>query len=227
MRGPWTPVVRARTGLCERSVRLGVSFADVTFVLLTGATRGIGAAAALALAGQGAELALVGRDAERVHETAEQARAAGGGAPGPRARRRPDARWRKSGASPPRSGGAERIDVLASNAGALFATRQQTVEGLERTFALNHLHHSCSPSCCATGSPAAVSSHVVGGTPIRPARPRRPAVEQRLPADARLRHLETVQHPLHARARETRAGAARHLLPPGRGANRLGQERGR
>jgi NAD(P)-dependent dehydrogenase (short-subunit alcohol dehydrogenase family) len=33
----------------------------------------------------------------------------------------------------------ERIDVLANNAGALFASRHQTSEGLERTLALNHL----------------------------------------------------------------------------------------
>jgi NAD(P)-dependent dehydrogenase (short-subunit alcohol dehydrogenase family) len=33
----------------------------------------------------------------------------------------------------------ERIDVLANNAGALFASRRLTSEGLERTFALNHL----------------------------------------------------------------------------------------
>jgi NAD(P)-dependent dehydrogenase (short-subunit alcohol dehydrogenase family) len=32
-----------------------------------------------------------------------------------------------------------RIDVLANNAGALFASRQVSTEGLERTFALNHL----------------------------------------------------------------------------------------
>jgi NAD(P)-dependent dehydrogenase (short-subunit alcohol dehydrogenase family) len=31
------------------------------------------------------------------------------------------------------------IDVLANNAGALFASRKVTSEGLERTFALNHL----------------------------------------------------------------------------------------
>ena len=31
------------------------------------------------------------------------------------------------------------IDVLANNAGALFASRQETSEGLEQTFALNHL----------------------------------------------------------------------------------------
>src|SRR5260370_23591754 len=32
-----------------------------------------------------------------------------------------------------------RIDVLINNAGALFATRQVTEDGLEYTFALNHL----------------------------------------------------------------------------------------
>ncbi len=31
------------------------------------------------------------------------------------------------------------IDVLANNAGALFASRKETSEGFERTFALNHL----------------------------------------------------------------------------------------
>jgi NAD(P)-dependent dehydrogenase (short-subunit alcohol dehydrogenase family) len=33
----------------------------------------------------------------------------------------------------------EHVDVLAHNAGALFASRHETPEGLERTFALNHL----------------------------------------------------------------------------------------
>jgi NAD(P)-dependent dehydrogenase (short-subunit alcohol dehydrogenase family) len=33
----------------------------------------------------------------------------------------------------------EHIDVLANNAGALFAARRETAEGLEQTFALNHL----------------------------------------------------------------------------------------
>jgi NAD(P)-dependent dehydrogenase (short-subunit alcohol dehydrogenase family) len=32
-----------------------------------------------------------------------------------------------------------RINILISNAGALFATRQLTEDGLERTFALNHM----------------------------------------------------------------------------------------
>lgn len=111
----------------------------MTLVVLTGATRGIGRAAALALAREGAELALVGREAERVAEVAREARQAGGGAEihehvadlslmaDVRALAQ-ELRTRH-----------EHIDVLANNAGALFASRKLTSEGNERTFALNHL----------------------------------------------------------------------------------------
>src|SRR5205807_4097962 len=34
-----------------------------------------------------------------------------------------------------------RIDVLVNNAGAIFATRAATADGLERTFALNHMSY--------------------------------------------------------------------------------------
>jgi NAD(P)-dependent dehydrogenase (short-subunit alcohol dehydrogenase family) len=36
-----------------------------------------------------------------------------------------------------------RIDVLINNAGAMLSVRQLTAEGLERTFALNHMAYSC------------------------------------------------------------------------------------
>jgi NAD(P)-dependent dehydrogenase (short-subunit alcohol dehydrogenase family) len=111
----------------------------MTVVVLTGATRGIGRAAAVDLARHGAELALVGRDSERVREVAAEAAAAGQGAPVHQhvadlilladVRRLAEELRHDH----------ERIDVLANNAGALFATRQDTSEGLERTFALNHL----------------------------------------------------------------------------------------
>jgi len=108
-------------------------------VVLTGATRGIGRAAALVLAQRGAELALVGRDEARVAATAHAARATGGGAPvhehvadlsqmGEVRRLANDLLERYP-----------RIDVLANNVGALFTERHVTADGFELTFALNHL----------------------------------------------------------------------------------------
>ena len=111
----------------------------MTLVLLTGATRGIGRAAAIALSGAGIEVALVGRDAERVGEVAAQARASGGGAAVHEhvADLMLMAEVRMLAQEVRECHG--QIDVLANNAGALFASRQETAEGLERTFALNHL----------------------------------------------------------------------------------------
>lgn len=108
-------------------------------VILTGATRGIGEAAAIALAARGAELALVGRDPTRVRAAAEKARTSGGEAP-----------VREYVADLTQMGevrrlaaelleGYPRIDVLANNAGAMFTSRHVTTDGFEQTFALNHL----------------------------------------------------------------------------------------
>jgi retinol dehydrogenase 12 len=111
----------------------------MTVVVLTGATRGLGRAAASALAKQGVELAIVGRERDRVDAVVQEAQAAGGGAPvdgyvadlGLMSEvRRLAAELRDS---------YSHIDVLANNAGALFASRKVTSEGFEQTFALNHL----------------------------------------------------------------------------------------
>lgn len=111
----------------------------MTLVLLTGATRGIGEAAAIEFARRGCELAIVGRDAERVQAVAQAARAAGGGAEVHEhvadLSLMADVR---SLATEARERYAH-IDVLANNAGALFNSRNVTSEGLERTFALNHM----------------------------------------------------------------------------------------
>ncbi len=48
-------------------------------------------------------------------------------------------------------GTAPRIDVLLNNAGAIFAGRKSTPDGLERTFALNHMGSPGSRRCCARG----------------------------------------------------------------------------
>src|SRR3954471_18240785 len=65
------------------------------FVLLTGATRGIGRAAAIELARRGAELALVGRDGERGRAAGGRGGGGGGGAAGARLRRRAGPRARR------------------------------------------------------------------------------------------------------------------------------------
>jgi retinol dehydrogenase 12 len=108
-------------------------------VVLTGATRGIGHAAAIEIARRGAELAIVGRDAARVDATAAEARAVGGDSTvhehvADLARmdevRRLAAELRDA---------YPRIDVLVNNAGAMFTSRHVTPDGFEQTFALNHL----------------------------------------------------------------------------------------
>jgi NAD(P)-dependent dehydrogenase (short-subunit alcohol dehydrogenase family) len=111
----------------------------VTLVLLTGATRGIGRAAAVELARQGVEVALVGRDPGRVSAVAAAARSASGGAP---VHEHVADLTLMSEVRALAAQARERypsIDVLANNAGAVFASRKVTAEGLERTFALNHL----------------------------------------------------------------------------------------
>jgi retinol dehydrogenase 12 len=111
----------------------------MTLVLLTGATRGIGRAAAIELARQGAEVALVGRESERVQAVAREARAAGGGAPVHEHVADLTLMAEVRALAEDVRASYEHVDVLANNAGALFASRKQTSEGLERTFALNHL----------------------------------------------------------------------------------------
>jgi retinol dehydrogenase-12 len=111
----------------------------VTLVLITGATRGIGQAAAIALAGQGVELALVGREAERVKAVAREATAAGTGAAVHEHVADLTLMSEVRALAEEVTERYEHIDVLANNAGALFSSRKETSEGLERTFALNHL----------------------------------------------------------------------------------------
>src|ERR1700722_19373877 len=107
-------------------------------IVITGATSGIGEVAAIRLAEQGARIVFTARDDKRAKTTmaklqkangatehvahladlsllAEQKRVAGEMAAEPQ------------------------IDVLIDNAGAMFNKRSETADGLEKTFALNHM----------------------------------------------------------------------------------------
>jgi retinol dehydrogenase-14 len=107
-------------------------------VLVTGGTGGIGKATALGLARMGAHLAITGRDRGRAEGAAREIGAAGGG--------QADVFVAdlSSQAEVRRLAGEvlqrlPRIDVLVNNAGGYWSTRHVTADGLEHTFALNHL----------------------------------------------------------------------------------------
>jgi retinol dehydrogenase 14 len=107
-------------------------------VLVTGATGGIGRATALGLAALGAHLAITGRDRGSTQGAAGEVRAAGGGqvevfvadlSSQSQVRRLAEEALQR----------LSRIDVLVNNVGGHWNTRHVTADGLERTFALNHL----------------------------------------------------------------------------------------
>lgn len=107
--------------------------------LVTGATLGIGKETALGLARKGAQVVIVGRDEARTRETAAWIVKESGNA-------RIDflvadlssqAEVRHLAAE--FKGKYVRLDVLLNNAGAIFTRRETTIDGYERTWALNHL----------------------------------------------------------------------------------------
>jgi NAD(P)-dependent dehydrogenase (short-subunit alcohol dehydrogenase family) len=103
-------------------------------VVITGGTGGIGLVAAERLAGAGARLVLVGRDRRRGEAAAARV-------PGAELHYADLALMAEARRLAAALAALPRIDVLILNAGAIFARREVTAEGLERTFALNHMHY--------------------------------------------------------------------------------------
>jgi len=107
-------------------------------VVITGATSGIGEVAAIRLAEQGARIVFTARDQARADDTRAALEKANPNAG--HALHMADlsqlAEMKRLGAE---LAGEPQIDVLINNAGALFNKRQETVDGLEMTFALNHM----------------------------------------------------------------------------------------
>ncbi|MEW5739741.1 MAG: SDR family oxidoreductase [Myxococcota bacterium] len=109
-------------------------------VLVTGATAGIGKETAKGLLAHGAEVIIVGRGAEKTRAVAEELQAATGKrveylladlssmADVRRLAKDFLARW-------------DTLHVLLNNAGGINLSREVTVDGLERTFATNHLSY--------------------------------------------------------------------------------------
>src|SRR6266700_2484108 len=108
-------------------------------VLVTGGTGGIGKATAIGLAALGARVGITGRDQARTEAAAAGIRTAPGSpaVDAFAADMSSQAGVRRLAAQVLEA--YPRLDVLVNNAGGFWAHRHITADGLERTFALNHL----------------------------------------------------------------------------------------
>src|SRR5262249_49122891 len=103
---------------------------------------------------------------------------------------------------------------LVNNAGAMFGHRQLTTDGLERTFALNHVVYFLLTALLLERSPGerARTDRVgrIRRAPPRDSRLRRSPDGAALCARSRVRAFEARQHPVHAHAREAARRHRRH-----------------
>ena len=134
----WRDSSASRALECEREASVAWDIRGKT-VLLTGGTSGIGLEASVALAGQGARVLLVGRDPARTAAAVADVAARSGSKDvssllcdfSSQAAVRTlaaDVRAR-----------VDRLDVLVNNAGGVNKARRLTGDGIEATFAVNHL----------------------------------------------------------------------------------------
>lgn len=109
-------------------------------VMVTGATGGIGKVTAQALHKMGAQVVIVGRDQKKIDAVVEEMmneHSIGAEVDGMLADLSSLAEIRKLADEFKQK--YSRLDVLVNNAGAYFTGRNLSVDGLEMTFALNHL----------------------------------------------------------------------------------------
>jgi retinol dehydrogenase-12 len=135
--------------------------APARIAVVTGATSGIGRVTAERLAQQGWTVLCIGRDPQRGHDAVNAIRQATGN------RHVDFLQADLSSIAATKAIGAmildrhRKIDLLINNAGALFSRRRQSVDGLEMTFALNHLGYFVLTSLLLDALRAAPGARIV------------------------------------------------------------------
>ena len=129
-------------------------------VIITGASAGLGAETARALAARGAEVTLVARSTEKLAHVAEEIHSA--------TRRKPEiASLELDKPSTVRSfaetwlASQDTLDLLINNAGIMATPFTRTVEGWESQFATNHLGHFLLTNLLAPALKASGSARVI------------------------------------------------------------------
>src|SRR5262245_27700924 len=129
--------------------------------LVTGGTAGIGMVTAAALARRGDLVYIVGRSGDRGEAAVRRIREQTGN---------PKVEFLKADLSSLAGvrrlatefrNRHDRLDVLVNNAGAMFLTRQESVDGIEMTWALNHLAYFLLTNLLLDELKAAAPSRVI------------------------------------------------------------------
>jgi len=109
--------------------------------VVTGATSGIGKAAALELGRMGARIILVGRNVARGRRVADRINALPGGGTAEFVECDLSSQERVRTLAKTIQGLMPSLDVLVNNAGAKFDSFQKSEDGIEMTFATNHMNY--------------------------------------------------------------------------------------
>jgi retinol dehydrogenase 14 len=125
--------------MAKESAMTGTPLMTGKNVLVTGGTAGIGKATAVGLAALGARVGITGRDRVRAEAAAADIRAASGNPAVDVFTADPSSQAEVRRLAGEVIDAYPRLDVLVNNVGGFWAHRHITADGLEHTFALNHL----------------------------------------------------------------------------------------